>query len=258
MKEMLSNINGKEFKHHIFEKSTFAKSVAVFILLIASLVTIVVIPSIAYSGMAEAISTLFITLFYVPFFAVGFTKNMQLFMRIFWCGFTTMHFLVFFTTMPIVDAFRYESIYFFGFIWGLLCIAAMIVCFKLMPKRTPYGIKTLGQIEGFKIFLETTHKSQLEALVAENPTYFYDILPYTYVLGISDEWIRKFETITLEPPTWYHSSNSFHVSSFGAIMNSTMKSATAAMGTGGGSGSGGSSGGGSSGGGSGGGGGGSW
>lgn len=258
MKEILSNINGKEYRHHIFEKSTFAKSVAVFIMIILSLVTIVAVPTLAYSDLAQVGMTLGITLFYVPFFAVGFAKNMQLLMRIFWCSFTSIHFLVFFTTMPIIDAFRYESIYLIGFVCGLVCIAIMVLCFKLMPKRTPYGIKILGQIEGFKIFLETTQADRLEALLQENPSYFYDILPYTYVLGISDKWISKFVFLAVEPPTWYRSPNSFSVSSFGAIMNSTMESATKAMGTGSSSGSSGSSGGGSSGGGSGGGGGGSW
>lgn len=30
-------------------------------------------------------------------------------------------------------------------------------------------------------------------MVTNNPICFYDILPYTYVLGISDKWIKKFE-----------------------------------------------------------------
>ena len=95
----------------------------------------------------------------------------------------------------------------------------------------------------------------------QNPTYFYNILPYTYVLGVSDKWIKKFESISLQAPCWYDSSNSFDVVSFGSFMNSTMISAESAMSSSPSSdsgGSGGSSGGGSSGGGSGGGGGGSW
>lgn len=94
----------------------------------------------------------------------------------------------------------------------------------------------------------------------QNPSYFYDILPYTYVLGVSDKWIEKFETIIYQPPSWYEGSDAFHVASFGSFMNATMLSATTAMSSSpsSSSGGGGSSGGGSSGGGSGGGGGGSW
>ncbi len=140
----------------------------------------------------------------------------------------------------------------------------MILLFKAMPKRTKYGNEMLGKIKGFKKFLETAEKQKLEAMVMENPTYFYDILPFTYVLGISNKWIEKFETISLQAPEWYDGYSSFSTASFGSFMNTTMQSVTSAMssspssGSSGGSSSGGSSGGGSSGGGSGGGGGGSW
>ena len=95
----------------------------------------------------------------------------------------------------------------------------------------------------------------------QDPTYFYDILPYTYVLGVSDTWIKKFETISLQAPSWYDSPDAFDMITFGAFVNTTMVSAQSVMSSSpssSSSGGGGSSGGGSSGGGSGGGGGGSW
>lgn len=104
-------------------------------------------------------------------------------------------------------------------------------------------------------------------MVVSNPTYFYDILPYTYVLGISNKWIKKFEDINIEAPNWYIGYNDFTIISFNSFMNSTLKSANSLMSSSpSSSGSGGyssgssssSSGGGFSGGGSGGGGGGSW
>ena len=111
----------------------------------------------------------------------------------------------------------------------------------------------LGKLEGFKEFLETAEKEKLEALVHDNPTYFYDILPYAYVLGVSDTWMKKFETISLEAPDWYYGSHAFTVATFSTFMSSAMATASTSM-----SSSPSSSGGGSSGGGSGGGGGGSW
>lgn len=127
-----------------------------------------------------------------------------------------------------------------------------------MSKRTEYGTVMLGRIRGFKNFLETAEKERLEMMVAENPQYFYEILPYTYVLEISDKWMKKFESIAMEPPTWYHSTgySAFDVVVFHRFMNSTMTSVTTAMTSSPSSSS--SSGGGFSGGGSGGGGGGSW
>ena len=122
----------------------------------------------------------------------------------------------------------------------------------------------LGKIRGFKRFLETARKEELEILVEENPSYFYDILPYTYVLGVSSKWIKKFETMNLRSPDWYDSANAFTVSDFGRSINnafnttnSAMSSSPSSSGSSSGGG-GGSSGGGFSGGGSGGGGGSSW
>ena len=102
-------------------------------------------------------------------------------------------------------------------------------------------------------------------MVSSNPSYFYDILPYAYVLGITDKWIKQFENITISEPSWYSGTN-FSYHTMDHFMNETMNSLNKTMGsapasTGGGSSSGGSSsssGGGFSGGGSGGGGGSSW
>ena len=114
----------------------------------------------------------------------------------------------------------------------------------------------LGQIRGFRKFLITAEKENLESLVTKEPSYFYDILPFAYVLGVSDKWIKNFEVLSLSMPSWYNGSDSFEL-----FMNDTMDTVSSALTSGGisgGSSDGGSDGGGSSGGGSGGGGGGSW
>ena len=64
-----------------------------------------------------------------------------------------------------------------------------------MKRKTEYGEKITAQVLGFRHFLITVEKPKLEALVEENPNYFYNILPYTYVLNISKKWIKKFEDI---------------------------------------------------------------
>ncbi len=70
-------------------------------------------------------------------------------------------------------------------------------------------------------------KDKLEMLLKENPSYFYDILPYTIVLGVSDIWADKFKELVTAPPTWYHSNslgNAFIYSSFMSNMNRSMSS----------------------------------
>jgi len=151
-----------------------------------------------------------------------------------------------------------NTMYFVTYIIGLITIAVLILFAKIVPKRTQFGNEILGKLKGFKRFLETAEKPQLEALVNENPEYFYNILPYTYALGVSDKWVSQFETIAMQAPDWYVGYNTFSMHEFNDFMDDTMRSAEQAMSSRPSSSDGGSSGGGSSGGGSGGGGGGSW
>lgn len=262
MDEILIKTNTKTNMKKIFETNTSSKKVILILLILLSLVTIVAIPTLEYADIGGLAISLFIMLFYVPFFAIGLSSSISKGFRMLWLGLTIFSLFVFFSTLPIMSAIKYERIFLIAFIIGMCCIVGMILLLKFMPKRTKYGNEMLGKIKGFKTFLETAEKEKLEALVVENPTYFYDILPFTYVLGVSEKWIKKFEAINLQAPDWYDSPKVFNLSSFGSFMNNSMSFAQNAMSSGPSSsssvGSSASSGGGSSGGGSGGGGGGSW
>ena len=154
-----------------------------------------------------------------------------------------------------------DVFYIIGALIGACCIVGMIICLIYMPRRTPYGIRMLGRIEGFRNFLETAEKDRLEEMVMSDPQYFFHILPYTYVLGVSDVWIKKFEDIQLQDPGWCRMTY-YDVHTFGSFMDHTMATADRALSApasgGGYGGGGGFSGGGFAGGGSGGGGGGAW
>lgn len=143
----------------------------------------------------------------------------------------------------------------------IICIISFVFSF-FIRKRTDEAVDILGKINGFKNFLETAEKDKLEALVDDDPAYFYNILPYAYVLGVSDKWMKKFESIAVEPPQWYYGYYPYNYIMFSHFMRDTINSASNAMvsmpvqsGSGGSFSSGG---GGFSGGGTGGGGGGSW
>lgn len=90
----------------------------------------------------------------------------------------------------------------------IYCISTLILylCMLFMNKRTKQGNMWLGQILGFKDFILSCEKDRLELLVHDNPTVFYEILPYAYVLGVSDVWSKKFESINVMEPSWYRSS----------------------------------------------------
>ena len=84
----------------------------------------------------------------------------------------------------------------------------------IMGRKTEYGEMISARVKGFRDFLLTAEKEKLEALVEQNPHYFYDILPYTYVLNISKKWVSKFENIKMPEPDMgnfnYSSDVSFH------------------------------------------------
>lgn len=257
---IITNINNKKNKEKIFEKSSLGKGALVIVMIIATFLLITIKPVIESDGGIAMLpfAIIFPGIGFSVLFGMLFGKTpipVKIFGLIWGLGFGGMPWA--FMVLPSLLA---EPIYLIAYIIGLGCILAMILLFKAMPKRTKYGNEMLGKIKGFKNFLETAEKQKLEAMVMENPTYFYDILPFTYVLGVSDKWIKKFETISLQAPNWYDSPNAFNMVAFGSFMNNTMTSAQSVMSSSpsSDSGGGGSSGGGSSGGGSGGGGGGSW
>ena len=72
----------------------------------------------------------------------------------------------------------------------------------LVRHLTESYIKALGDLLGFKNFLEVAEKEKLEMLLEENPQYYYDILPYANVLGVSDKWENKFKDLTVQPPEY--------------------------------------------------------
>lgn len=142
--------------------------------------------------------------------------------------------------------------------------------------RTTEYTKLLGRLLGFRDFIKTAELDKLNELVEKDPEYFYHIMPYAYVFGLSNRWIKKFENIPVVTPRWYTGVRGFDRFDY-YMMGRMMSDCSASVGNnivvpapqssdggfgglggGGWSGGGGFSGGGFSGGGAGGGGGGGW
>lgn len=152
-----------------------------------------------------------------------------------------------------------------AFIAATACIIlAITFLLSKLKNRSDESIKLYGEVLGFRNFIKVAEVDRLKALCEENPSYFFDILPYAYVLGLHKGWMRHFDTLTeyMAEPTWYvgsyYSYYEFN-NAFNSLMSSsasTVASQPASSGSSGGGG--GFSGGGFSGGGSGGGGAGAW
>lgn len=263
MKAILKDTNSKQNKAKIFEAVPVWVKILIVLLSLVSVFTAVGIPTLQYAGMPQVIYTCIILLFYIPFYSAIFLGDMQNLFRLLLGIFIVFHSSMFLSTTTIAKIIFIEPLYLFALVLAFISLLIMGYLARNLARRTPYSNEMLGKIKGFKKFLNTAEKHRLEALVMEDPTYFYHILPYSYVLGVSDKWIGKFESIAIQPPSWHNSPDHFDTGSFHQFMNQTMSTAQRSMasspGSSGDSSSGSSSsGGGSSGGGSGGGGGSSW
>jgi len=110
---------------------------------------------------------------------------------------------------------------------GVLLFISMAVTYLfvlLMKARTKQGAKWQGEILGFRDFIRDAEYDRLVALSGDDPEYFYNIMPYAYVMGMSTKWARKFENIKVNSPSWYRGYDSgnliFNVLWFNAMMNS--------------------------------------
>lgn len=85
----------------------------------------------------------------------------------------------------------------------LSIISYMVVILSALNiRRTDEYTDKLNDIVGFKNFIQFAEKDRLEALLEEDPEFYYNILPYAQVLGVSNIWEDKFKSIAIEPPRW--------------------------------------------------------
>ncbi|MFA5676299.1 MAG: DUF2207 domain-containing protein [Christensenellales bacterium] len=96
----------------------------------------------------------------------------------------------------------------------------LLLLTMVMHKHTKQGAEWLAKLIGFKEFIEKAEKDRIKVLVEQNPSYFYNVLPYAYVLGVTDKWAKNFKNIGIQPPDWY--SGSYGVSMFNSMVFTSM------------------------------------
>lgn len=110
-----------------------------------------------------------------------------------------------------------------SFVSGIIVgVAQMLIIFfgKYGKALSEEGSRVYGRVLGFKDYIQKAETDRLKMLVEENPDYFYNVLPYAYVLGLSDKWINKFKTISVPPPIWGSDMSGLYMGSFLMYANS--------------------------------------
>jgi len=103
---------------------------------------------------------------------------------LFSCGFVSLNALL------LIGYHPWRFVLFTAVYW--ICFALMAAILLTIRRRTEYGTLLLGKIRGFKQFLESAEKDRLEQLFLDDPEYYQNIVPYTYVLGVSNTWIDQY------------------------------------------------------------------
>lgn len=198
----------KTTQNRYFEKNNKKYKIVILINMILSFVISLLLEAYLENAQLILLIWLLLTLTQVPFL---FTKKytsikicMGVFCFVFLLGAT-------FILMENINVIYIE----------LVCLLIMYLCLKNIKKRTEYGNELLNKIKGFKKFLIAVEKDKLEALVDENPYYFYDILPYAYVLGITNKYIKKFEGIALKNENFY-SNDTLDFNQMSRLMDDNM------------------------------------
>jgi uncharacterized membrane protein YgcG len=93
-----------------------------------------------------------------------------------------------------------------GFFAGALSGWIIVGFGWFMPARTMRGTRALEKILGFEEFLTRVESDRFQRVV-KTPQMFEKFLPFAMALGVEQNWVRAFDGIYTQPPTWYQGAN---------------------------------------------------
>jgi uncharacterized membrane protein YgcG len=82
---------------------------------------------------------------------------------------------------------------------------------QVMPRRTWRGVRLLIHLRGFQEFLQRAEKDRLERLP---PDTLHRGLPWAIALGVSEQWIHRFQGMNVDAPSWYRVRQPFTLSAY--------------------------------------------
>ena len=103
---------------------------------------------------------------------------------------------------------------------GIWLIVAALILPRFIAKRNEKSQIFYGRMLGFKHFLMTAELPRIEMLVEENPEYYYDILPYCMIMGLSKKVDKKFKYLNTAVPGW---ADGFDCADFASSMFGLLK-----------------------------------
>ena len=190
----------------------------------------------------------------LPRIVIAVFATLPLFLFVIWnailgWGQWAMLVMLLFPIIAIIAALYFDAPIFFKIFWSLifggiplvmlalslsssydilyLCYVLSIVfvmsnCSVLFLKaNSKEELEDMGKILGFKNFLVTAELDRLEMLIKDNPNYYYDILPFCYVYGITDVMEEKFDSLHIPKPEYCGNNSAV---AFGILLGHSMHS----------------------------------
>lgn len=84
-------------------------------------------------------------------------------------------------------------------VWALF---GFFILPEFIKKRTDEAQKLYGRMLGFKRFIQLADLPKMELLLKDNPDYFYDVLPYCMVMGLSKKIDKQMQYLGVAVPDW--------------------------------------------------------
>lgn len=169
-----------------------------------------------------------LVVFNIPKSFFGFSTNLFNFVNIFWgvfivysavlCFFNNKNVWIYnivssviFTTCLICVYHRFNIQSVDAGCVGLVVLVVLSllpIFMNIEPLYSKNGAITKGRVLGFKNYIKMCEVEQIKMFVSENPNYYFDVLPYAYVFGLTNVWMEKFKTIEVKMPEWLLSDTS--------------------------------------------------
>ena len=115
--------------------------------------------------------------------------------------------------------FDYAYLIVVSILWFVISAAVLP---KFICKRTEEAQKLYSEMLGFKKFISTVEVPRLEIMMNDTPEYYYDILPYVMMMGLSRKVDKKFSNLANAVPDW---AEGFDSDKFAASLFASVKSA---------------------------------
>ena len=199
------------------------------------------------------LNSAFLPLFFLIFMVVGNIPVLNLDMMkivipiLFPIAFYAMPFGMFYSLYGLTAYDYCGLIYIAPVVWAL---GVFVLRWFMPDERTPEVLSDYGKMRGFKNFLLKAELPRIQVLFDDDPFYFAEILPYCYIMGISDKVQKRFASLNIPVPEYISQGVNLHVICSSISHSNSAGAPRSSGGGGGGGGGGGSSGGGGGGGGS--------